>query len=129
MKKQQKNKKERTVKQKIKLAVWTAAIMFVGLIIFKYIPMAIWGKDILFDASSHVAWTTWGLYAIFLFIISTKKSWKVPYFIIAGLIIIAMAIQRIIAHEHNLIGVLLGFAVVTSAILIPRWKEIKGGRK
>jgi hypothetical protein len=40
-----------------------------------------------------------------------------------------MGIQRIVAGEHNEIGVMLGLAIAGLAIIIPRWKEFKEGIK
>jgi membrane-associated phospholipid phosphatase len=98
--------------------------MAIGLILFKYIPMAIWGKYILFDASSHIVWTSWGLY-VFWFFIDQKKSWRIPYFILCGIVLVIMGIQRIIVGAHNEVGLMLGLAVAGVAIIIPRWKEFR----
>ncbi len=102
--------------------------MGIGLILFKYIPMYIYGKYILWDASSHMAWTTWGLYVLWFFV-DQKKSWRMPYFIFSAVVLIIMGIQRIVAGEHNEIGVMLGLAVAGIAIIIPRWKEFRKGVK
>jgi hypothetical protein len=135
MKKQKTNKINKTKnKDKLKLhtkqqliwLLWTAIIMTVGLILFKYIPMYIYGKNILFDASSHVVWTSWGLYVIWFFI-DQKKSWRIPYFILAAVVLIIMSIQRIIAQKHNEIGIILGLTIAAIAIVLPRWKEFKKG--
>lgn len=105
---------------------WTTIIMLVGMVLFKYIPMHLYGKDILFDASNHVLWTTWGLYVIWFFI-DQKKSWRIPYFIFCGAVLTIMGIQRIIAHQHNEVGVFLGLAIGVIAIVIPRWNEFEKG--
>ena len=118
---------ERTKKQLVWL-FWTTILMAIGLILFKYIPMYFYGKDILFDASSHIIWTGWGLYVAWFFI-DQKKSWRIPYFIFAAIVLIIMGIQRIIAGEHNEIGVMLGLLVAGFAIIIPRWNEFKKGVK
>lgn len=113
-------------KQQFSWIFWTTIIMIIGLILFKYIPMYIYGKYILFDASSHVIWTSWGLYVIWFFV-DQKKSWRIPYFIFAAALLIIMGIQRIIAGEHNEVGVMLGFAIAGIAIILPRWKEFRRG--
>jgi len=96
----------------------------IGLLIFKYIPMYLYGKNILFDASSHIAWTGFGLYFLWFFI-DQNKNWRIPYFILSAIILIFMAIQRVIASQHNEIGIILGFFVIGLAIIIPRFKEFK----
>lgn len=126
--KQNKKKKENHVRQQIEWIAWTAFIMIIGLILFKYIPMAIYGKDILFDASSHIVWTSFLLYVLWFFI-DQKKSWRVPYIIFAAAILIIMGIQRIIAKQHNEVGVMLGFIIAAIAIILPRRKEFKKGVK
>jgi hypothetical protein len=131
-----KTKKEIIEEEKIKLhtkqqmiwIMWTTVIMGIGLILFKYIPMQIYGENILFDASSHIIWTSWGLYVVWFFI-DQKKSWRVPYFSLCAVILIIMGIQRIIAGEHNEVGIMLGLAIAGLAIAIPRWKEFKEGIK
>ena len=113
------------IKKQIKWLTFTAILNLIGLIIFKYTPMWIYGKDILFDASSHMAWTGFGLYFLWFFI-HKNKSWRIPYFILSGVIMVFMGIQRVIAHEHNEVGVILGVLVIGLAIIIPRFKEFKG---
>jgi hypothetical protein len=114
------------IKQQIIWLLWTAIIMAIGLILFKYIPMAIYGKDILFDASSHIVWTSFALY-IGWFFVDQKKSWRIPYFVFSAMVLTIMGIQRIIAQQHNEIGLMLGLGIAGLAIAIPRWKEFKGG--
>lgn len=116
------------IKKQIKWLCWTFVLNVIGLVIFKYIPMQIYEKDILFDASSHIAWTGFGLYFLWFFI-DQNKNWRIPYFILSGIILIFMSIQRVLAHQHNEVGVLLGFAVISLAIVIPRWKEFLKGVK
>jgi len=36
-----------------------------------------------------------------------------------------IAIQRIIAGEHNEYGILLGFAVAGVSIILPLWRKLK----
>lgn len=111
-------------KQQLIWILWTTVIMAIGLVLFKYIPMYIYGKYILFDASSHIVWTSWGLYVLWFFI-DQKKSWRIPYFIFSAILLIIMGIQRIIVGKHNEVGVMLGLAVAGIAIVLPRWKEFR----
>ncbi len=114
-----------TSKTKIQIEkiILTGILMVIGLILFKYIPMQIYGKDILFDASSHIVGTSFGLYIIWFFI-DQNKSWRIPYFIFSACFLTIIAIQRIIAQKHNEIGIVLGLTISAIAIVIPRWKEI-----
>lgn len=114
----------KNIQKQIKELIYTIAIMGIGLAIFKYLPMQIYGKDILFDASSHVVWTFFALYLIYFFI-DQNKSWRIPYFIFSSIIIVIVAMQRIIVESHNEVGILLALAISAIAIIIPRWKEIK----
>ena len=114
-----------------KQLIWIIKTWFltaIGLVLFKYIPMYYYGKEILFDASSHMAWTGFGLY-FFWFFIDQKRSWRLPYLILSAVILIIMGVQRIISGEHNEIGVMLGLAVSFFAIIIPRWKEFRKSLK
>ncbi len=110
--------------KKIKQLFFTALIMAVGLLFFKYLPMYIYGKDILFDASSHIVWTSFILYLIYLFIEKNKKL-RIPYFIFSAIVLIIISIQRIVTKQHNEIGIMLGLIIAVIAIVIPRWKEIR----
>jgi len=112
------------VKKQIKWLCWTFIINIIGLILLKYTPMWIYGKDILFDASSHIAWTGFILYFLWFFV-DQNKNWRIPYFILSGVILVFMAIQRVVANQHNEVGVILGALVISLAILLPRFKEFK----
>jgi hypothetical protein len=118
-------------KKQLKWIMWTTLFMIIGLILFKYIPMYLhylkYGTSaILYDASSHIVWTSWGLYVVWFFV-DQKKSWRIPYFVLCAIVLTIMGIQRIIAGEHNEIGVMLGLAVAGIAIVLPRWKEFRKG--
>ena len=115
-------------KRQIVWISWTTLIMVIGLVLFKYNPMYLYGRDILFDASSHIVWTSWGLYVLWFFI-DQKKSWRIPYFIFAAGILVIMAIHRIYSNNHNEIGIMLGLAIAGIAIVLPRWNEFKKGVK
>jgi len=113
--------------KKIKQLFFTGILIIIGQILFKYLPIKIFGENILFDSSNHVAGTVFILYIIYSFYSFTEKNkkWKIFYFILSVIVIIIVAIQRIIAKEHNLFGVTLGFIIAGLAIAIPRWREIK----
>ncbi len=108
---------------KIKTLIYTAVLMAIGLFLFKFIPMKIYGKDILFDASMHITVAFFILYILFLFI--KDKSWRISYFVFALFILLVISIQRIISNKHNDIGLLIGIIISMISIIIPRWKEVK----
>lgn len=100
------------------------AVTVVGLLLLKYLPMSIWGDQILFDASAHIAVAMFVLYVLWFFI-DQNQSWRTPYFIVAGVVIIVISFQRLLDNAHNDIGLLLGFAVGLSAIGLSQWKTVK----
>ena len=107
--------------EQIKKIFVAGIVIAVGLIIFKYIPMFIFGKNILFDASSHVAWTIFLLYIVWFFIDQTNE-WVIPYLILGAGLIIIIANQRIISNNHNEIGILLGILIGIASITISQWR-------
>lgn len=117
------NEKDRKAMQ-IKELVYTAIIMTIGSILFKTIPMQIYGSDILFDASRHITIACFILYFIYFFI-DQKKSWRIPYAVFCFFILTVISVQRIISNAHNDVGLLLGLIISVIAIAIPRWNEIK----
>ena len=102
--------------------------MVIGLIFFKYLPMYLSEGNILYDASYHVLFTILLLYILWFFI-DQKKSWRIPYFIFSGVLIIIVSLQRIIVQEHNEVGIILALLIGAVSIIIPRWKEFMGGVK
>ena len=110
-------------KMKIRYLIYTAILMALGLFLFKFIPMEIYGGDILFDAYMHITIACFILYALYLFI--KDKAWRIPYFIFALAVLVVISIQRIIGNRHNDIGLLIGMIISILAIIIPRWKEVK----
>jgi membrane-associated phospholipid phosphatase len=108
---------------RIKQIIYTAILMIIGSILFKTIPMDIFGPNILFDASRHIMVACFVLYILFLFI--KDKSWRIPYFILSFAVLMIISIQRIISNAHNDIGLLMGFVLSLIAIIIPRWGEVK----
>ena len=110
-------------KEKIKKIIIAGLISLIGIIILKYIPMKIFGKDILFDASAHITLTIFVLYICWFFI-EKNRSWRIPYFVISAAILIIVAIQRIFSYNHNDIGIILGIIIGIISILISNWKYI-----
>lgn len=98
--------------------------MLIGLFLFKFYPMSIYGKDILFDASMHIILASLILYILYLFI-DQNKSWKIPYLIFCIFIITIISIQRIIVNAHNDIGIFIGILISVISITIPNWNNIK----
>ena len=120
-----KNKKEQERKKmQIKELVYTAIIMIAGLLLFKFLPMEIFGWNILFDASMHITIACFVLYFIYFFI-DQNKSWRIPYAIFCFAVLTIISVQRILVSAHNDTGLLLGLIISVVAIAIPRWNEIK----
>jgi len=115
-------------KQQLIWIAYTTVLMIVGLALFKYLPMYLFDSNILYDASYHVLFTILLLYILWFFI-AQKKSWRIPYFIFSGALIIIVSLQRIIAQEHNEVGIILALLIGAISIVIPRWKEFMGGVK
>jgi membrane-associated phospholipid phosphatase len=113
-------KRELSFKGKILSLVLAAVFMAVGLVLFKYIPMSIFGKDILFDASMHLTITMFVLYVVWYFVDQNEK-WRIPYFILALVVITIISVQRVLVNAHNDIGLLAGFIISVVAIIISRW--------
>ncbi|MCD4759401.1 hypothetical protein K8R33_00755 [archaeon] len=99
-------------------------IIFIGLVIFKFIPMIVFGNEILFDASAHIAISMFILYVIWLFIDHNKK-WRIPYLIFSFFVLTVISVQRIINFKHNDLGILFGFFLGVIAILVSRGNELK----
>ena len=86
-----------------------AFLMILGLIFLKYIPMFIYGKDILSDASAHLTITFFVLYVVWNFV--DNKKFKQIFFILAFFVLIFVSYQRVLVGAHNTIGLLLGTIV------------------
>jgi hypothetical protein len=105
----------------VKNILLTGILMALGLIILKYIPMYIWGKNILFDASAHLTITIFILY-IGYFFLSRRTNLHPVYFLFCLSAITIVSLQRIISNAHNDIGLLLGLILSTASIAIANWK-------
>ena len=95
-------------KLQLKKIILAALFVALGILILKFLPMIIWGKGILFDASLHIATACLALYIIWFFV-DQNEEWHLPFFVFSALILFVISVQRIIADAHNDIGLLLGF--------------------
>ncbi len=110
-------------KDKIQKIIIAGIVSLFGIIFLKYIPMKIFGQNILFDASSHITTTIFILYICWFFI-ENNKTWRIPFFIASASILTIVAFQRIITNNHDDIGILLGFFIGALSIYISNWKTI-----
>lgn len=119
---------EPKTKEKFQRIATAAGITLTGLFLFKYIPMSIWGQDILFDASAHIATTIIGLYILWFFVDQNKRLHS-PFLLFCIMILIVVALQRIVANAHNDIGLLLGLLVGLSGIGVAERKKVHASLK
>jgi heme O synthase-like polyprenyltransferase len=103
-------------------------LMASGLIVFKFLPMALWGGKILFDASAHVIVASFAIYCLWFFI-DQNENWHMPFYIFSALILFVISVQRIIADAHNDIGLLLGFLIAILSIAFAEKENLKGKLK
>ncbi len=118
---------KKTKKQLVSLII-CLLIMTLGLILLKFIPMKIFGREILFDASMHITAAVFTLYVIWYFVDQNIK-WKIPYLIFSALVITIVAINRILNNAHNDIGLLMGLILSCLAIITSRWDYFRGKLK
>ncbi len=107
---------KKTTKQFMNIVI-CFVLMSIGLLLFKFLPMQIWGQDILFDASMHIVIAMFALYTLWFFI-DQNKSWRIPYFFFSIIVLTIISIQMILVQAHNDVGLLLGFAIGTVSIII-----------
>lgn len=124
IRKQKVENKRRKINSQITKLVSTALLMTLSLFLFKFIPMQIYGKNILFDASMHITLACFFLYFIYFFI-DQDKSWKIPYLIFSFAVLTIISIQRILVNAHNDIGLLIGLLISLFSIAIPNWSQLK----
>jgi len=115
----------RSQKHKLGKLIFTAILMAIGLLIFKYLLMQIFGKEILFDASQHIVIVSFILYFVYCFIEENEK-WLGIFWLFSFMVLTIISIQRIFVKAHNNVGLLLGLLISAIAIIIPRWSELKG---
>lgn len=113
-----------SVKDKIESIILAGLIMAFGIVLFKFVPSQIFGKEILFDASLHLTIAVFILYILWYFV-DQNKSWRVTYFIFAFAVIVIIAVQRIISNAHNDIGLLTGLLISVIAIIVSRYSYFK----
>lgn len=117
----QKKKKERQLRQ-VDDIFRVAILMAMFILSLKYMPMYLWGSDILFDASLHITAAFFVLYVIWFFIDQTKE-FRYPFYLFAILVLFVISIQRIAVDAHNDIGLLLGALIsIISIGLVEREK-------
>lgn len=95
--------------------VRAGSVMVVGLLLFKLLPMQIFGDDITFDASAHITITMFCLYVLW-FYIDQNKSWRLPFLIFGLAVLTIVSLQRIMVNAHNDIGLLGGLLLSLAAI-------------
>lgn len=110
--------------EKLRRIVMSICVAALGIALLKVVPMAIWGPAIEFDASFHVTVTLLGLYILWFFI-DQNPRWRVPFFLLASVVTLVVAIQRLLIDAHSDIGILLGIAVGMIAIGAAEWQDIK----
>jgi len=121
-----KNAREKlTFSQKLHRIVTSIFVAAVGLLLFKLVPMVMWGTTIEFDASFHVTAVTLAMYVLWFFIDQNPK-WRTPFFSIATAVVLVVAIQRLLVDAHSDIGILLALAVGVIAIGAAEWDSIRG---
>jgi len=101
------------------------SLMAIGLLLFKFLPMGIWGRGILFDASAHLTVSIFFLYIIWFFI-DQNKDWRNVFFIFCALVLSIVSFQRIAANAHSDIGLLLGLILSLFSIFIAERRRFKG---
>jgi len=99
------------------------SITAAGLILFKYVPMSLFGRDILFDASGHLAIAIFVLYVLWFFV-DQDQQWHLPFFLFAAVVLSIIAFQRIADNEHNDVGLLLGLILGLAAVGTAEWPKI-----
>lgn len=98
--------------------------MIVGLFLFKWVPMQIWGDNILFDASAHLTITIFLLYVLWFFVDQNKK-FQIPFFLFCVLVLAIVSFQRIKDDAHNDVGLFGGLIISVSAIFYSQFDKFK----
>jgi hypothetical protein len=115
-------------KLQIKSLVFAGVLMSLGLFLLKFVPMQIWGDEILFDASFHITIASFILYIIWFFV-DQNRTWKTPFFLLVILVFSVISFQRIEANAHNDIGLFLGLIISAISIYFSNTKIKKGKLK
>lgn len=120
-----KKKKKQRRREQVNKIFTCALVMLVGIALLKYIPMALWGDHIQFDASFHITATFFVLYVVWFFI-DQNQQMHFPFFLLSILILYIVSIQRIAVDAHNDIGLLLGLILSLGAIAVAEQKNLEG---
>lgn len=104
--------------------ITAAVVTGAGLLLFKYLPMSLFGRDILFDASAHIAWAVFVLYVLWFFV-DQEKRLHTPFLIVSAMVLMVIAFQRLLDNAHNDIGLLGGFVLGLAAIGAAEWATVK----
>jgi hypothetical protein len=102
----------------------TIFIMIIGLLIFKYLPMFIFGSNILFDASLHVIFISLVLYVLYL-TVEDHKQLRMAYLLFSIVVLVGIGIQRYVAFKHDLFGIIMGLVISYIAIMLPLRRKRK----
>ncbi len=111
-------------KDNLRKILTAALFMGLGALLFKVLPMKIWGSEILFDASFHLMLTFLVLYILWFFI-DQNKDWHISYFLFSALVLFIVAVQRIIDNAHNDVGLLLGLVISLVSIGVAERRNLK----
>jgi hypothetical protein len=112
--------------KQLKWVIYTGIICAIGLVLLKFVPMKVFGNEILFDASMHFVVIGFCLYVLWFFV-DQNKNWKIPYIVFAIAVLLFVSLHRIITNNHNDWGILFGLIILTLGIFIPRWKGVIRG--
>ncbi|MBI5404961.1 MAG: phosphatase PAP2 family protein [Candidatus Kerfeldbacteria bacterium] len=108
----------------VRAIVVAGFVIATELFFLKYIPMWVWGNNIRFDASMHIATAIFVLYVLWFFI-DQNKNWRTPFFIFSALVLFVISVQRIADNAHNDIGLLLGLLAGLTGIGASQWGKFK----
>ena len=112
------------MKEELRKVIVSGIVIILGLILLKFLPMFIFGSDILYDASAHLSVAIFILYALWFFI-DQNKSWRIPFFIFAIMVLTIISVHRIVSDNHNDIGLLLGLILGVISIFVAEWRKVK----
>ncbi len=110
--------------KKLSALMRAGSVMVLGLLLFKLIPMQIFGEDIRFDASAHITITMFCLYVAW-FYVDQNKSWRTPFFVFAMVVISIVSLQRLMVNAHSDVGLLAGLMISLGSIAYSQKKYFK----
>ena len=113
-----------SIKGKLRSILISLFIIIIGLVLLKFVPMELYGKDILFDASMHISVGIFFLYVLWYFIDQNVK-WRIPYLVFSLVVVLIIAVQRLLVNAHNDVGLLAGALVALFSIVVSRWNYFK----